>query len=661
VESHPVHRRQLTRIEKERLEAGREPGRISQAKDVLTDHDIYLFREGTHSRLYRHLGCHPGTRDETAGAWFRVWAPNARHVEVIGEWSEWRPDAHPLSPRHDSSGIWEGFAPGVRPGQSYKYRIESQQQGHVGEKADPFAFCAEQPPATASRVWELDYAWSDGEWMQARARANALDAPMSIYELHLGSWRRKPNGDWIGYREAAHALADYVHKVGFTHVELLPITEHPFYGSWGYQTTGYFAPTARYGSPQDFMYLVDTLHQAGIGVILDWVPSHFPNDAHGLHYFDGTFLYEHADPRQGFHPEWNSYIFNYGRNEVRAFLLSSAMFWLDRYHIDGLRVDAVASMLYLDYGRKADEWIPNRYGGKENLEAIEFLRKLNETVYRDHPGVQVIAEESTAWPQVSRPVYTGGLGFGLKWNMGWMHDTLDYMATDPLYRSYHHHRITFSLVYAFHENFVLPLSHDEVVYGKHSLLEKMPGDDWQKFANLRLLLGYMWTHPGKKLLFMGAELGERREWAHEGALDWALTQYAPHAGVQTWVGDLNALYRAQPALHQRDFDASGFAWIDCNDAHTSVISFMRYGGENTKPMLIACNFTPVPQHNYILGVPFAGYWRELLNSDAPRYGGSGMGNLGGLQTSPVPAHGHLRSLTLTLPPLAILIFGAPDV
>jgi 1,4-alpha-glucan branching enzyme len=632
---------------------------------VLTDHDIYLFREGSHSRLYRHLGCQLGSRDDPAGAQsgahFGVWAPNARHVAVIGEWSDWRADAHPLAPRGDSSGIWEGFVPGVRPGHSYKYRIESQHQGHIGEKADPLAFFAEQPPATASRVWQLDYEWGDAAWMQQRARANALDAPMSIYELHLGSWRRKPNGDWLGYREAAHALADYVERIGFTHVELLPVTEHPFYGSWGYQTTGYFAPTARYGTPQDFMYLIDVLHQAGIGVILDWVPSHFPNDAHGLHYFDGTFLYEHADPRQGFHPEWNSYIFNYGRNEVRAFLLSSAMFWLDRYHIDGLRVDAVASMLYLDYGRKADEWIPNRYGGKENLDAIEFLRKLNETVYRDHPGVQVIAEESTSWPQVSRPVYTGGLGFGLKWNMGWMHDTLDYMATDPLYRSYHHHRLTFSLVYAFHENFVLPLSHDEVVYGKRALLEKMPGDDWQKFANLRLLLGYMWTHPGKKLLFMGGEIGERREWSHDGSLDWRLLDYPPHAELQTWLGDLNALYRAQPALHQRDFDSSGFAWIDCNDAHTSVVSYMRYGGERTKPMLVLCNFTPVPQHNYIVGVPFGGYWRELLNSDAPRYGGSGMGNLGGVETSPVPAHGHLRSLTLTLPPLAILIFGGPDV
>jgi 1,4-alpha-glucan branching enzyme len=409
------------------------------------------------------------------------------------------------------------------------------------------------------------------------------------------------------------------------------------------------------------MYLIDTLHQAGISVILDWVPTHFPSDAHGLHYFDGTFLYEHADTRQGFHPEWNSYIFNYGRNEVRAFLLSSAMFWLDRYHIDGLRVDAVASMLYLDYGRKHGEWIPNRYGGRENLEAIDFLRHLNESAYRDYPGIQIIAEESTAWPQVSRPVYTGGLGFGMKWNMGWMHDTLDYMSTDPLYRSYHHHKLTFSLVYAFHENFMLPLSHDEVVYGKGSLLQKMPGDEWQKFANLRTLYGYMWTHPGKKLLFMGGELGEPREWAHDGVLDWSLTEHPFNAGLGAWLGDLNALYRAQPALHARDFDSSGFAWIDCNDAHTSVLSYMRFGAEGTKPMLVVCNFTPVPQHNYTVGVPYAGVWRELLNSDAPRYGGSGMGNLGAVETTPVPAHGHHRSLMLTLPPLAVLIFGAPDV
>jgi len=624
---------------------------------VLTEHDIYLFREGSHTRLYDHLGCHL----EEDGARFGVWAPNAGRVLVMGDWSQWRADVHELQPRADGSGIWEGFVAGAQPGHAYKYRIESNNRGHVGEKADPFAFYAEEPPATASRVWQLDYEWHDAEWMESRPTAHGLAAPIAVYELHLGSWRRNAGGGFLGYREAAHQLAEYLQRTGFTHVEFLPLTEHPFYGSWGYQTTGYFAPTSRYGTPQDLMYLIDTLHRAGIGVLLDWVPSHFPSDAHGLHYFDGTFLYEHADVRQGFHPEWNSYIFNYGRNEVRAFLLSSAMFWLERYHIDGLRVDAVASMLYLDYGRKEGEWIPNRYGGKENLEAIEFLRRLNESAYRDHPGIQVIAEESTAWPQVSRPVYTGGLGFGMKWNMGWMHDTLDYMSTDPLYRSYHHHRLTFSLVYAFHENFMLPLSHDEVVYGKGSLLQKMPGDEWQKFANLRLLYGYMWTHPGKKLLFMGGELGEPREWSHDGSLDWSLAERPLNAGLLQWLGDLNALYRSEPAFFGRDFESGGFAWIDCNDARTSVLSYMRFGGERTKPMLIVCNLTPVPQHNYMVGVPYAGLWRELLNSDAPRYGGSGMGNLGGVETTPVPAHGHHRSLVLTLPPLATLIFGAPDV
>jgi 1,4-alpha-glucan branching enzyme len=627
---------------------------------VLTDHDIYLFREGTHSALYRVLGCHPCEGGPEAGRRFAVWAPNARRVSVIGDWSDWNPDAHPLQPRWDGSGIWEGVVTAARPGCRYKYRIESNQQGYVAEKADPFAFASEAPPATASRVWDLDYAWNDEAWMRGRAGANALDAPISVYELHLGSWQRRPDGGWLNYREAAQRLADYLPTLGFTHVELLPITEHPFYGSWGYQTTGYFAPTARYGSPQDLMYLVDLLHQRGIGVILDWVPSHFPNDAHGLHYFDGTFLYEHADARQGFHPEWNSYIFNYGRNEVRAFLLSSALFWLERYHIDGLRVDAVASMLYLDYGRKPGEWIPNRHGGKENLDAIAFLRMLNTAVYREHPDVQVIAEESTSWPRVSRPVYEGGLGFGMKWNMGWMHDTLEYMAADPLYRKYRHDRLTFSIWYAFFENFLLPLSHDEVVYGKRSLLGKMPGDRWQKLANLRLLFGYMWTHPGKKLLFMGGELAQESEWSHESSLDWASAEAPGNLGVRCWVGDLNRVYREQPALHQRDFDAGGFEWVDCNDAAASVLSFLRRGREGTAPILVIGNFTPVPRHNYIVGVPRPGIWQELLNSDAARYGGSGMGNLGAVEASPVPAHGRPRSLTLTLPPLSLLVFRGPD-
>jgi len=628
---------------------------------VLTDHDIYLFREGTHARLYRVFGCHPLGEDAESGCRFAVWAPNARSVDVIGDWSGWTDDAHPLTPRCDGSGVWEGSVMQARPGCRYKYRIFSSQQGYVAEKADPFAFAAEVPPATASRICSLDYDWHDEEWMRTRGAANALDAPISIYEVHLGSWRRGENGRWLTYREAAHQLADYVRNLGYTHVELLPLTEHPFYGSWGYQTTGYFAPTARYGSPQDFMYLVDTLHQNGIGVILDWVPSHFPNDAHGLHYFDGTFLYEHADARQGFHPEWNSYIFNYGRHEVRAFLISSALFWLDRYHIDALRVDAVASMLYLDYGRKPGEWIPNRQGGKENLDAIAFLRALNTAVYREYPDVQVIAEESTSWPRVSRPVYEGGLGFGMKWNMGWMHDTLDYMTTDPIHRKYRHDRLTFSLWYAFFESFLLPLSHDEVVYGKKSLLEKMPGDRWQKFANLRLLLGYMWTHPGKKLLFMGGDLGETREWSHEAELDWAAAAEPPNQGVQCWVGDLNRVYRHEPSLHQQDLNSAGFEWIDCNDADASVLSYLRRGRGPAPDILVVANFTPVPRHNYVVGVPGDGMWTEILNSDAARYGGSGMGNLGAVEASPVPAHGRLRSLTLTLPPLALLVFRGADV
>ncbi|MFO7189822.1 MAG: 1,4-alpha-glucan branching protein GlgB, partial [Pseudomonadota bacterium] len=508
--------------------------------------------------------------------------------------------------------------------------------------------------ATASRAWRLDYEWGDAEWMRQRRERNALDRPFSIYELHLGSWRRGADGAMLSYRDIAHQLADYIKSLNFTHVELMPVTEHPFYGSWGYQTTGYFAPTSRYGCPQDFMYLVDVMHRNGIGVILDWVPSHFPGDEHGLVYFDGTHLYEHADPRQGFHPEWNSYIFNYGRNEVRAFLLSSARFWLDRYHIDGLRVDAVASMLYLDYSRKPGEWIPNRYGGRENLEAIHFLRALNEMVYRDFPDTQTIAEESTAWPMVSRPTYLGGLGFGMKWNMGWMHDTLHYMREDPIHRKYHHHEMTFSLMYAFNENFVLPFSHDEVVYGKGSLINKMPGDLWQQFANLRALYGYMWAHPGKKLLFMGGEIAQRNEWNHDGALQWELLQYPEHAGLQRWVADLNRAHRTEPALHQVDFDQHGFEWIDANDSETSVFSFIRKPRDAGRPIAVVCNFTPVPRENYIVGVPHRGYWREILNSDATLYGGSGMGNLGGLHTSPVPAHGRLHSLTLTLPPLSAL-------
>ncbi len=620
---------------------------------MLTEQDVYLFREGTHARLYAHMGCRPARNG--GGAEFAVWAPNARAVSVIGDWNGWEPGADPLSPRWDSSGIWEGSAPRAAHGDTYKYRIESTAGGHVSEKADPFGVCSEVPPATASRIWSLDYEWGDGDWRTHRHAANALGAPISIYEVHAGSWRRR-DGSFLGYRELAHALAEYVVHMGFTHVELLPLTEHPFYGSWGYQTTGYFAPSARYGTPQDFMYLVDHLHQRGIGVILDWVPSHFPTDAHGLGFFDGTYLFEHADPKQGFHPEWNSSIFNYDRNEVRAFLLSSALFWLDNYHLDGLRVDAVASMLYLDYGRKEGEWVPNRYGGKENLGAIEFLRTLNEAVYREHPDVMTIAEESTAWPMVSRPTYLGGLGFGMKWNMGWMHDTLAYMKEDPVHRKYHQDRLTFSLIYAFNENFALPLSHDEVVHGKGSLIGKMPGDSWQQFANLRLLYGYMWAHPGKKLLFMGGEFGQRREWTHDDQLEWWVTDMPEHGGVQRWIADLNAVYRAEPALYEVDFANEGFEWVDCSDTESSVIAFLRKPRGGGPPLLVACNFTPLPRANYVLGVPSAGLWREVLNSDARDYGGAGWGNLGGVEAAPVGAHGRPYSLTLTLPPLAVVYF-----
>jgi 1,4-alpha-glucan branching enzyme len=617
----------------------------------LTEHDAYLFREGTHARLYERLGCHLDANNK--GARFGVWAPNARAVSVIGDWNGWRAGVDALAPRGDHSGIWEGSVRGAERGQAYKFRIESNAGGHVAEKADPFAAACELPPATGSRAWTLEYEWGDAEWMKTRGPKNALAAPMSVYEVHAGSWKRK-DGAFLGYRELAHALADYVRQTGFTHVELMPITEHPFYGSWGYQTTGYFAPTSRYGTPQDFMYLVDQLHQAGIGVILDWVPSHFPADAHGLALFDGTHLYEHADPRQGFHPEWKSSIFNYGRNEVRSFLLSSALYWLDKYHIDGLRVDAVASMLYLDYARQDGEWIPNRYGGRENLEAISFLRTLNEAVYRDHPDCFTAAEESTAWPMVSRPTYLGGLGFGLKWNMGWMHDTLAYFKEDPIHRKYHHGRLTFSLIYAFNENFTLPLSHDEVVHGKGSLVGKMPGDAWQQFANLRALYGYMWAHPGKKLLFMGGEFGQRREWTHDGELEWWVCERPEHAGLQRWVAQLNRAYRAEPALWQVDFSHEGFEWIDANDAQNSVISFLRKPRGGGAIVAVVCNLTPLPRENYVLGVPRAGAWREILNSDAKEYGGAGWGNLGAVQAAPLAAHGRPHSLTLTLPPLSTL-------
>jgi 1,4-alpha-glucan branching enzyme len=624
--------------------------------NLLTEHDIFLFKEGTHGRLYQKLGSHLLAVDGVQGTHFAVWAPNAERVSVIGDFNRWDPHAHPLRARDDGSGIWEGFIPAVRQGALYKYWIASRYRGYRVDKGDPFAFRWELPPQTAAQVWDLDYSWGDTAWRQARHNTNTLAAPFTIYEVHLGSWRRVPEqgNRYLTYRELAFQLAEYVKEMGFTHVELLPVMEHPFYGSWGYQTIGYFAPTARYGTPQDLMFLVDHLHQQGIGVILDWVPSHFPNDEHGLAYFDGTYLFEHADPKQGYHPEWNSYIFNYGRHEVCAFLLSSALFWLDHYHIDGIRVDAVASMLYLNYARGEGEWIPNPHGGKENLEAIRFIRQLNEAIYRDHPEAQTIAEESTAWPMVSRPVYLGGLGFGMKWNMGWMHDTLNYLAQDPIHRKYSHDQLSFSLWYAFYENFMLPLSHDEVVHGKASLIGKMPGDDWQKFASLRLLFGYMYGHPGKKLLFMGGEFAQWREWNHDESLHWHLLQYPMHQGIQRWISDLNQLYRLEPALHELDFAAAGFEWIDVHNAEQSVIGFIRKAKSTDTLILVVANFTPVPRLSYRVGAPRGGWWQEILNSDAELYGGRGHGNLGGVEAAPVPAHGRYYSLSLSLPPLGIL-------
>jgi 1,4-alpha-glucan branching enzyme len=634
------------------------PPKVRHDVSRLTDDDLYLFNEGSHYRLYQKLGAHVHKEGETTGTYFAVWAPDAAQVWVTGDFNGWDQGSHPLSQR-GQSGIWEGFVPDLGPGSLYKYHVASKYGAYRVDKADPFAFSFEGPPRTASIVWDLDYAWEDGDYMSGRYRANTLDGPLSIYEVHLGSWRRLPaeGNRALTYRELAPYLAEHVQRLGFTHVEFLPLMEHPFYGSWGYQTTGYFAPTSRYGTPQDFMFLIDYLHRHGIGVILDWVPSHFPADEHGPGFFDGTHLYEHADPRRGFHPDWRSFIFNYGRNEVRSFLLSSALFWLDRYHADGLRVDAVASMLYLDYSRREGEWLPNQYGGREDLEAIQFLRQFNTVVYQSYPDVQTAAEESTDWPMVSRPTYVGGLGFGFKWDMGWMHDTLKYMAVDPVFRKYHHNTLTFRMLYAFHENFILPLSHDEVVYGKGSLLNKMPGDDWQKFANLRLLLGYMYGQPGKKLLFMGGEFGQWSEWYHEASLDWHLLDYPRHAALQRWVEDLNRFYRQEPALFTQDFTPAGFEWIDCNDMEQSVITFLRKGREG-EMILVACNFTPVPRHNYRVGVPQGGFWQEVLNSDAVDYGGSGQGNLGGLEAVPIPFHGRFHSLNLTLPPLGAVFFKA---
>ena len=625
---------------------------------LLSAEDGYLFNEGSHFRLYEKLGAHVVHQDEHVGTYFAVWAPDAEQVFLIGDFNGWNKTSHRLTPK-DSTGIWQGFFPAIGKGALYKYHIVSRFHAYRVDKSDPFSIFNEIPPKSASIVWDLNYDWNDGPWMTERHKKNRLDQPMAIYEMHLGSWRRIQSeaNRSLSYRELATQLADYLERLGYTHVEFMPVMDHPFFGSWGYQITGYFAASGNFGTPQDLMYLIDCLHQRGIGVILDWVPSHFPSDEHGLAFFDGTHLYEHADPRQGYHPDWHSYIFNYGRKEVQSFLISNALFWLDKYHIDGLRVDGVASMLYLDYGRKEGEWIPNQNGGRENLAAIELLRRLNGAAYQHYPDVQTIAEESTDWPMVSRPNDAGGLGFGLKWDMGWMHDTLQYLRKDAVHRRYHQNDLTFRMIYAFHENFVLPLSHDEVVYGKGSLLEQMSGDDWQKFANLRALYGYMYAQPGKKLLFMGGEFAQRREWAHDGSLDWDLLASPAHAGVQHWVRDLNRLYRDEPALHELDCEPAGFEWIDCGDAASSVMSLVRKGKSTPTLLMVVCNFTPVPRDGYRIGVPRHGFWREVLNSDAAQYGGSGMGNGGGIEAEPTPLHGRPYSLTLRLPPLSVSFFA----
>jgi 1,4-alpha-glucan branching enzyme len=626
-------------------------------QSAISEFDLYLLAEGTHYRAYEKLGAHLTGKDGKRGVQFAVWAPNAKRVSIIGDFNNWNPNAAIMS--SSTAGIWEGFVPDIGQGASYKYHIESRYRDYKVDKADPYGFASEIRPETASRVWNLDnYSWHDESWMKNRTNTNSLGSPLSFYEVHLGSWKRvlDENNRWLTYRELAPLLADYVHDAGFTHIEFLPVMEHPFDGSWGYETLGYFAPTGRFGTPDDFMYLVDYLHQRGIGVVLDWVPAHFPKDEAGLGYFDGSHLYEHEDPRQGEHPDWNTFVFNYGRNEVQNFLISNALFWMDKYHVDGLRVDAVASMLYLDYGRREGQWIPNRFGGKENLDAVHFLRTLNEHIYGAYPDTMMIAEESTSWPQVSRPIYLGGLGFGLKWNMGWMHDVLNYTSQDPVFRNYHHNEITFSLVYAFAENFVLPFSHDEVVYGKGSMIRKMPGDDWQKFANLRLLYGFMFGHPGKKLLFMGDEFGQWSEWNHDASLEWNLLEHPSHAGLKRWVRDLNTLYRGEPLLHTMDFNSAGFEWVDCKDFQRSIISFLRRGQNSNDQLLFVCNFTPVVRQNYRVGVPLEGHWKEILNSDAPLYGGSGQGNFGGLSTVPLPIHDRPFSLNMTLPPLGIVIF-----
>ena len=633
------------------------PPKVWSSKSLLGDQDRYLFNEGTHTRLYNVLGAHPIKGDPTNpedrdGTFFGVWAPNAAEVSVVGDFNFWNRSTHPLV-REGSTGIWRGFIPGVGPGVKYKYFIRSQVNNYTIEKFDPFAFHNESPPQTASVVWDLDYGWHDEGWMRQRAERNALNRPIAVYEMHLGSWRHEW-GHSLNYVDLARTLPGYLNEMGYTHVEFMPVMEHPFYASWGYQIVGYFTPTSRFGSPQEFMQLIDALHQAGIGVILDWVPSHFPTDGHGLGFFDGTHLYEHADPRQGYHPDWNTFIFNFSRYEVRSFMISNANFWMDKYHIDGLRVDAVASMLYLDSSRKEGGWIPNKYGGRENLDSIDFLKQCNVEVHGSFPGILMIAEDSSAWPMVTQPTYNGGLGFDLKWDMGWMHDTLKYIELDPVHRKFHQNELTFRMVYAGSEHYLLPLSHDEVVYGKGSMIRKMPGDDWQKFANLRLLYGYMWGQLGKKLLFMGGEFAQWSEWNHDEQLNWYVLEQPLNAGMQRWIKDLNLIYQHSSALYERDADMSGFEWIDCNDAEQSVLSFIRRGNQPDDVMAIVCNFTPVAREGYWIGVPGGGAWHQVLNSDDLRYGGSGVGNFQSVEAQPRPVHGRSHAIQILLPPLSVM-------
>jgi 1,4-alpha-glucan branching enzyme len=627
-------------------------------KPVLTDFDLHLICEGTHYKNYEKLGAHVVEVNGAKGVHFAVWAPNAKRVSVIGDFNHWDGKKHPMKLLGDS-GIWEIFIPGLDEGELYKFEIESKYRGYKEQKVDPFAFYFEVRPKSAAIVYNIEnkHQWQDAEWIEIRRKKNWFASPVTIYEVHLGSWMRVPEEDnrFLTYRELADKLIPYVKELGFTHIELLPISEHPLDASWGYQTIGYYAPTSRFGHPEDFMYFVDKCHQNEIGVIIDWVPAHFPKDAHGLGYFDGTCLYEHEDPRKGEHRDWGTLIFNYGRNEVANYLISNALFWLEKYHIDGLRVDAVASMLYLDYSREPGDWIPNIYGGNENLEAIDFLKKFNEIVHQYHPGVLTIAEESTAWPGVSRPTYLGGLGFSMKWNMGWMHDTLEYFSKDSIYRKYHANNLTFSMLYAFTENFILPFSHDEVVHGKRSMLDKMPGDIWQKFANLRALLGYMYGHPGKKLLFMGSEFGQWREWNFDESLDWHLLQHEPHKKLQRFVSDLNHIYKTEPAMHEVDFEWHGFEWIDFHDSDNSVISFIRRAKNHDDFLVFVFNLTPIPRFGYKVGVPRGGFYREILNSDSEIYWGGNLGNAGGVYADNVPCHARQFSLNLILPPLSVLI------